>query len=138
MHKLTVNPLPLSLLSCALLVLILNGCEEHKPSPIASSAANSPSEESPSNADNLLGKWIGPEGTFLQLAGGDGKYEIIIQNLDGPRTFQGRAAGNQIEFERDGVKYSLHASTGLETGMKWLSEKSNCVMVSAGEGYCRD
>lgn len=138
MHKLTVNPLPLSLLTCALLVLVLNACDEHKPSPIPSTAANSPSEESPSNADNLLGKWIGPEGTFLQLAGGDGKYEIIIQNLDGPRTFQGRAAGNQIVFERDGIKYSLHASTGLETGMKWLSEKSNCVMVSAGEGYCKD
>ena len=138
MYKLTVNPLPLSLITCFMLVLILNACEDRKPSPIPSTPASSPSNESSLNADNLLGKWIRPEGTFLQLAGGDGNYEIIIQNLDGPRTFQGRAAGNQIEFERDGVKNSLHASTGLETGMKWLSEKSNCVMISAGEGYCRD
>ena len=138
MYKLTLNPLPLSLITCFMLVLILNACDDRKTSPIPSKAASSPSKESSLNADNLLGKWIGPEGTFLQLAGGDGNYEIIIQNLDGPRTFQGRAAGNQIEFERDGVKYSLHASTGLETGMKWLSEKSICVMISAGEGYCKD
>lgn len=74
----------------------------------------------------------------MQITGGAGKYVITIQNLDGPRTFQGRTEGNEIEFKRDDVKYSLHASTGIETGMKWLSEKYNCVTVAAGEGYCRD
>lgn len=127
-----------TLAACAILVLLFSGCEDRKPSPIPSIDASSPSPNSSLITDSLLGKWIGPEGTFLQLAGGGGKYEITIKNLDGPRTFQGHAAGNQIEFERDGVKNSLHASTGIETGMKWLSEKSNCITVRAGEGYCRD
>ena len=58
--------------------------------------------------------------------------------LDGPRTFQGNAVGDQIEFERNGIKESLRATNGAETGMKWLSEKSNCLTVRAGEGYCRE
>ena len=28
-------------------------------------------------------------GTFLLLEGGNGTYEVTIQNLDGPRRFQG-------------------------------------------------
>ena len=55
-----------------------------------------------------------------------------------PRTFQGNAAGEQIEFVRDGVKESLRATNGAETGMKWLIEKSDCLTVRAGEGYCAD
>lgn len=89
-------------------------------------------------ADQWLGKWNGPEGTFLQLAGGNGKYEVTIQNLDGPRTFPGTAAGDRLEFERDGVRESVRSSNGVETGMKWLSEKKDCLTVRAGEGYCRD
>jgi hypothetical protein len=88
--------------------------------------------------DKWLGQWNGPEGTFLRLAGGKGKYEITIQNLDGPRYFQGSTVGSQIQFERDGVKESIRATNGTETGMKWLSDKSNCVTVRPGEGYCRD
>ncbi len=89
-------------------------------------------------ADQWLGKWTGPEGTFLELAGGDGKYQVTIQNLDGPRTFPGKAAGDQLEFKRDGVRESVRASNGAETGMKWLGEKKDCLTVKAGEGYCRD
>ena len=89
-------------------------------------------------ADKWIGKWSGPEGTFLQVAGGNGKYEITIQNLDGPRIFQGSSEGNQIAFDRNGVKESLRATNGAETGTKWLNEKLNCLTVRAGEGYCRD
>jgi hypothetical protein len=88
--------------------------------------------------DQWLGNWFGPEGTFLLLTGGNGKYEITIQNLDGPLTVQGLAAGSLIVFERNGVKEYLGARNGAETGMKWLSEKSNCLTVRSGEGYCRD
>ena len=88
--------------------------------------------------DQWLGQWNGPEGTLLRLAGGKGKYEITIQDLDGPRTFQGSAVGGQIQFERNGVKASIRATNGAGTGMKWLSDKSNCLTVRVGEGYCRD
>lgn len=88
--------------------------------------------------DQWLGKWTGPEGTYLQLAGSDAKVDVTISNLDGPRTFQGAVEGNQIVFERDGVKEAIHATNGEATGMKWLTDKTNCLTVRAGEGYCRD
>ena len=89
-------------------------------------------------ADKWLGKWNGPEATFLELVGGNGKYKVTIQNLDGPRTFEGNAVGDQIEFERNGMKESVRATNGAATDMKWLSEKSNCLTVRSGEGYCRE
>ncbi len=88
--------------------------------------------------DKWIGKWNGPEGTYLQISGQQGTYEIIINNLDGPRSFQGKSGDNQIIFMRDGVKESIRSTTGKETGMKWLSEKINCLIVRAGEGYCRN
>ncbi len=88
--------------------------------------------------DKWLGQWNGPEGTFLKLEGGKGKYQVTIQNLDGPRTFSGRAADDEIQFERDGVKETIRATNGVETGMKWLAGKTDCLTIKTGEGYCRD
>lgn len=111
--------------------LALVGCQDRS-APVA------PAPAPVAATDAWIGQWNGPEGTFLQLTGGGGKYEVTIRNLDGPRTFPGVAAGDRIEFERDGVKENLRATNGAETGMKWLSEKTNCLTVRAGEGYCRD
>lgn len=88
--------------------------------------------------DRWLGRWNGPEGTFLRLDGGSGKYEVTIQNLDGPQTYQGVSAGGQIQFVRHDVQESLHATNGAGTGMKWLSDKKDCLTVRQGEGFCRD
>lgn len=85
-----------------------------------------------------LGQWNGPEGTYLRLEGGGKDYKVTIQNLDGPTSYQGRAAEDQIHFERNGVLESIRATNGADTGMKWLAEKSNCLTVRSGEGYCRD
>ncbi len=90
------------------------------------------------STENWLGQWNGPEGTFLRLSGAAGKYEIVIQDLDGPQIFEGHSRGDHIEFERNGVTESIRATTGAETGMKWLSEKSDCLTIKPGEGYCRD
>jgi hypothetical protein len=127
-----------SIAGCAALVLLVAGCEDRKSGSVEVVAASSSSATSAPAPDKWLGKWNGPEGTFLQLTGSNGKYEVTIQNLDGPRTFKGQAVGSQIEFERNGVKESLRATTGAETGMKWLSDKPNCLTVRAGEGYCRE
>ena len=102
-------------------LLVLVGCDARVPA-----------------TDEWLGQWNGPEGTFLRLEGGKGQYEITIQDLDGPKTFQGKAAGDQIHFERNGVTESIRATGGVETGMKWLSEKSDCLTIRPGEGFCRD
>ena len=123
---------------CAALVWLATGCEDRKSGSVQAAPASTLGPASAPVPDQWLGKWNGPEGTFVQLTGGHGKYEVTVQNLDGPRTFQGQAVGDRIEFERNGVKESLRATNGAETGMKWLSDKSNCLTVRAGEGYCRD
>lgn len=131
-------------LACiAAITAALAACQDRTPEATPAAGASTPAAPAPTPApapatDAWLGQWNGPEGTYLQLAGSGGQYEVTIRNLDGPRTFPGKAAGERIEFERDGVKESLHATNGAETGMKWLSEKKNCLTVRAGEGYCRD
>lgn len=114
------------------------GCTGQDSGSVPEKAADSKPVAIGPAADKWLGKWNGPEGTFLQLAGGNGRYEVTIQNLDGPRRFQGMAVGAGFEFERDGTKEVVRATTGAETGMKWLAGKSDCLTVRAGEGYCRD
>lgn len=108
---------------------LLGGCSERGTSAPQSSSAVT---------DAWLGRWNGPEGTFLSLAGGNGTYEVTVQNLDGPRLFAGVAVGEQIRFERDGVTELIRATDGAATGMKWLAEKSDCLTIRLGEGYCRD
>ena len=119
-----------SLVTVLVAPLFLIGCSERE--------AASGSTPGTSATDKWLGQWNGPEGTFLRLAGGAGKYEITIQDLDAPRKFQGSAVGDQIQFERNGVTETIRATNGAGTGMKWLSDKSNCLTVRPGEGYCRD
>ncbi|WP_439517141.1 hypothetical protein [Hydrogenophaga sp.] len=119
--------------------LFAMGCQERTAEAPRTSPAAAPAAASAAPAaDQWLGKWNGPEGTFVQIAGGNGQYEVTVQNLDGPRTFKGTAAGERLEFERDGVRESVRATDGAQTGMKWLSEKKDCLTVKAGEGYCRD
>ncbi|WP_059413635.1 hypothetical protein [Cupriavidus basilensis] len=123
----------------ALLVAIVSmaGCSDRN-SFSQKSAENTPATVSAPRTDEWLGKWTGPEGTFLELVGGHGKYDVTVQNLDGPRKFEGRYADGGIEFDRDGTREVIRATDGAETGMKWLADKKNCLTVRAGEGYCRD
>lgn len=127
-----------SLAAFLTLTIIVFGCTQRKASSGSNDAPAPSVAGSDSATDKWLGQWNGPEGTFLRLEGGQGNYKITIQNLDGPRTFEGHAVGDQVQFERDGVKESIRATSGAETGMKWLSEKSNCLTIRPGEGYCRD
>jgi uncharacterized lipoprotein YbaY len=87
--------------------------------------------------DQWLGKWIGPEGTFLILSKNGEKYSIQIQTLDGPTSYEGVGAGERIDFTRNGISQSIHAGDGKATGMKWLLDKSDCLIVQTGEGFCR-
>ena len=119
-----------SLLTSVVLMVFLMGCGDKK-------SGSGLTNVEPAT-DKWLGQWNGPEGTFLRLAGGNGNYAIVIQNLDGPQNFQGSAVDGQIQFERNGVKESIRVTNGADTGMKWLAEKSDCLTIRLGEGYCRD
>ena len=128
----------LSLVGHLTFTLSLVGCTDRNVDSGSIKAPNSSVASSDAATDRWLGQWNGPEGTFLRLDGGKGRYEITIQNLDGPRTYQGRAAGAQVKFERDGTKETIRATSGAEPGMKWLTDKSDCLTIRHGEGYCRD
>lgn len=119
-------------------VCALAGCQDRPADTPSAPTAKVPDTQATFAPDRWLGTWNGPEGTFLKLTGGGGQYEVTVQNLDGPRTFPGKAMGDGIEFERDGAKEVLRATHGAETGMKWLIDKKDCLTVRSGEGYCRD
>lgn len=146
-----MNTPSLSLMAAGLtLSLFLTACGDRPadtpsaPSAPAQSAPPQSATPAPSAApdtpstDQWLGQWDGPEGTFVRITGGQGHYDVTIQNLDGPRTFAGTAVRDTIEFQRDGQTEVLRASNGEQTGMKWLSTKKDCLTVRVGEGYCRD
>jgi len=127
-----------SLAASFMLTLFLGGCTDRDAGSDSVKPATSSDPSTSAVTDKWLGQWNGPEGTFLRLEGGRGKYQVTIQNLDGPRTYQGAAAGAQIQFDRNGEKESIRATNGAETGMKWLRDKSDCLTIRPGEGYCRD
>lgn len=89
-------------------------------------------------ADRWLGRWTGPEGTWLQLHAAANGYTVTIRNLDGERSFPAAATAEGVRFERDGKVFELRATDGDGTGMKWLAGKSDCLAVRPGEGFCRD
>lgn len=99
-----------------------------------------PESEEARPTDGWLGRWTGVEGTYLDIAArDDGGYALTMQyTLDQSGTFAGRAEGEAILFERDGRTERLRPGTGEETGMKWLLDKRDCLVVREGEGYCRD
>ncbi|KQW45859.1 hypothetical protein ASD88_10835 [Pelomonas sp. Root662] len=83
------------------------------------------------------GRWLGPEGTYLEVSGGPGTYSITVRNLDGPRSFDAKAGSGTLVFVRDGTVETIRRGNGTDTGMKWLADKRDCLIVKAGEGYCR-
>jgi hypothetical protein len=108
----------------------LAGCRDHAPLSPENKAVTDPT-------DGWLGRWDGPEGTFLQLSKTGAQYVVVIQDLDGPKSFAGFADGNRIRFTRDGKTEYISTGDGEATGMKWLAEKKDCLLTRKGEGWCR-
>lgn len=132
-------------------VAVLAGCERRAPEPPARSvsasaplvpeppAAPASTVPAPSALHGWLGRWTGVEGTYLQLVAlPDAKIQVIVKNLDGERSFEGVSGEQQIVFERDGVQEKIVATDGKATGMKWLADKTRCLTIKPGEGYCRE
>lgn len=86
----------------------------------------------------LPGHWTGVEGTALDIAQDGDRYTVTITNLDGPRSFPAAQTRTGLAFTRDGETFTIRPGTGAETGMKWLADKKDCVIVAPHEGYCRD
>ena len=119
------------------MVLIATGCQK----PAGSNAASAPQANGATSRvvpDQWLGRWDGPEGTFLNLSRNGEKYTVVIQDLDGPRSFEGVEDDGRVRFVRDGKTEYLVAGDGQASGMKWLADKKNCLLTRRGEGWCRD
>jgi hypothetical protein len=88
--------------------------------------------------DAWLGRWSGVEGTYLELARAGDRYAVTIADLDGPRSYEGAAVRDHLEFVRAGRTESIRPASGKETGMKWLADERNCLVITVGsEGFCR-
>lgn len=90
------------------------------------------------DATGYVGKWTGPEGTSLTITPAGSGYEVVITNLDGPRTFTGTLEGDGVHITRDAAPLVIHKGDGQATGMKWLADKHDCLVVAANEGFCKD
>jgi hypothetical protein len=103
-------------------------------SPVASPAVSPGANK----AEAMVGKWPGAEGTYLSVTKKGEKYSVEIANLDGPKTFEGTAKGDAIEFTRNGKAETVKHATGDETGMKAFAGKKDCLVVTKGsEGFCK-
>ena len=131
-------------------LLALGGCRQHEeaphPAPLPEAGQSpAPPASTPAPADDgsdvlqsWLGRWEGPEGTYLVIDRGEPGYRLTIRDLDGETHYDGRRVGGHIEFERQGTTESIRATDGQATGMKWLLDKKSCLTIKPGEGYCRD
>jgi hypothetical protein len=119
------------------IVLTAAGCQTHsvRNAEIAPQTVTRATQTVP---DQWLGQWDGPEGTFLRLSRTGEKYIVVIQDLDGPRTFDGVDDRGRVRFVRDGKTEYIISGDGEASGMKWLADKKHCLLTRSGEGWCRD
>lgn len=106
--------------------------------PLPPAAVSAAASSAADVGSDFVGRWNGPEGTYAEITALGRGYEVSLQNLDGVRAFKGQVEGNGIRIERDGESLLIVHGNGSDTGMKWLLDKENCIVVKAHEGYCRD
>lgn len=95
--------------------------------------------EGPTAVADWNGKWVGVEGLVLVIAPGTtaDTRKLKITLLDGTNDYVGTVKGDEIAFTRDGKIETIHAGTGAETGLKYLADKDDCLIIKPGEGFCR-
>ncbi len=108
--------------------------------PAAIPAAEPATAASFAVTDAWAGKWIGVEGLALTVAKSDapGAYRLHVALMDSENDYVGHAEGDTIRFVRDGKPETIRHGTGADTGLKWLADKPNCLIIKQGEGFCRD
>lgn len=101
--------------------------------------ANAANAVDTSVTDEWVGKWVGVEGLALDIAkdAQPGQYMLTVTLLDGTNTYWGTADGKTIRFTRNGKEERVRKAKGADTGLKYLAEKDNCLMIQEGEGFCR-
>jgi len=122
-------------LTAGVAILLTIGCSELTEDAVGIETI---SESAYKKTDTWVGRWNGPEGTSLLLSKRGVRYVIRIRSLDRQIAYEGIPAGDRIDFIRNGTTESLRVTNGKDTGMKWLSGKTECLTIKPGEGFCRD
>jgi hypothetical protein len=100
------------------------------PSPGATVAAG--------KVEAMVGRWTGADGKYVNITKKGDKYSIEVPDAAGPKTYDGTAKGEVIEFTRNGKTETLKAASGSETGIKRFEKETNCVVITKGsEAYCK-
>ncbi len=85
-----------------------------------------------------VGRWNGVEGTYIYIQKDMAGFSVTLANLDGPLQYRAKQVGDTLVFQRNNTTETVRASDGEGTGMKWLADKEDCLVVRAGEeGFCR-
>ena len=133
----------LFILSALALLTACNQESKEAPKPAPGSVQATLVPQTPPT-DKWVGKWIGVEGLYLTIAKDDsigrGHYLLTMQyglDADDAGTFKGEANEDGIAFNRPDGPQLLRAGDGEATGLKWLADKKDCLIVDTGEGYCR-
>lgn len=127
-----------------LLIWVIPASASSTSKDVASQSVTVPSTTATTHAHtDWQGLWTGPEGLFVFVAvAAPGEYTLeMMGDTDDMKdniTIPGRDAEGGIAFERDGKTLLLKSATGEETGLKWLEDKKECLMVEEFEGFCRD
>lgn len=91
--------------------------------------------------DYWVGRWDGVEGTMLEILPNGDFYDITIYGLDGFIRVMSEKTTNIPEivfYTDDGKKHIIKAGSGEETGMKWLMDETNCLIIpSMKTGFCK-
>lgn len=146
------------ILAAGVAMVLLAGCEKAEapapsdtPTTTTEVPVNSSSDETtqagesdpataPHRFASWAGKWTGVEGMYVTITPTQTeRYSLEMQSdLDTKGTYVGRDSEHGIQFERGGEALSLHRGSGEDTGLKYLADKKECLIVKLGEGYCRD
>lgn len=93
----------------------------------------------PEDASAYVGRWKGVEGMHLLVSRLSDGVELEMQwDLDNRGTYRGVVTPDGIDFERRGRALRLVHGNGAATELTGLAGKKDCLVVRAGEGYCRD
>ena len=86
------------------------------------------------------GRWDGVEGMYVVISSAEPSvYRLDMQSdLDTMGAYVGSESSEGIRFVRNDQVLLLRQGSGAETGLKYLADKKDCLVVKSGEGYCRD
>lgn len=90
--------------------------------------------------EDWVGHWKSPEeGRYMELSlNKDTTFTITLVGKDAQHSAKGGFIQDQIIFEGPGQTDIIRSASGDETGVAAFAGKSDCVIISKRDAYCRD